>query len=99
MEGFYEDLDAAIIAFLPDQGAKRGKYLPDARTTRQIADELDDPEVKPPNLARRLQELAKDGLVVPVVGITDNGRHLWQRTPKGTAFLERKERSHEHAGN
>lgn len=74
------DLDKAILAQLPPIGAKRGKYLPDARTVAQIKKALADSELTSDLIGGRLRLMAAVGLVAstPLPGSSSRGLG-WQK--------------------
>lgn len=87
-EEILDDLALAILAILPEQGSKIGKYLADAKSSQTIKKELDDPYVNPQNIGRRLANLREFGLVLPIGKRDARAGHLWQRTPAGKAYSE-----------
>lgn len=82
-----DDLDFAILAALPDEGAKLGKYLPDSRTSVQLHKELDDPVLAVHTLGRRLTSLRDAGYVVAAGSRATKSAKGWQRTEKGKAVV------------
>jgi len=80
--------DIDLLRLLPDLGAKKGKYLPDALGVPAIKRAL-DPTLTSGFVSVRLRSLRDEGYVssVSLVGQGRNGLG-WQRTKKGkdTAF-------------
>jgi hypothetical protein len=74
------DLDKAILGHLPDEGSKRGKYLPEARTVAQLKKLLADGELTSGLISGRLRLMATVGLTtsVPIPG-GDGGGRGWQK--------------------
>lgn len=84
----WEALNVAILKVLPDEGAMQGKYVPLTMSSRAVAVALDDSEVSPARIGRRLTAMHKDGLVVTHGGGSE-GRNAWQRTAKGKEYALR----------
>lgn len=84
-----DDLDYAILAALPNEGTKIGKYLPDGRTSVQLHKELDDAYVTPGGVAKRLTALRDRGYVVAAPGAPKRGAS-WQRTKNGADLLRKE---------
>lgn len=78
-------LDHAIVRLLPDEGAKVGKYLWDARTTKQLLVLLDSEGLSPDMIGGRLRLMRAYELVLDVPLIS-NGRG-WQRTKAGSDMV------------
>ena len=75
------DLD--VLRLLPDEGTKKGKYMQDAMSVRQVKRAL-DPTLKPGFIATRMKRLRDEGLVISMTLIGETKHGLgWQRTEKG----------------
>lgn len=72
------DLD--VLRLLPDEGATKGRYMPDYLNVKQIKRAL-DPALTSPFIGTRLRRLKDEGLVVRAGGQKQAGG--WQRTVKG----------------
>lgn len=83
-----DDLDLAILDVLPDEGARLGKYLVDARDSKRIKKSLEDPHLTTNIIGRRLSDLQVEGLVVQATTRAAKGGRLWQRTDKGKGVLD-----------
>lgn len=92
-DGQLNELDIAILRTLPDEGAKLGKYLADARTAKQIQRALDDEYVTSMLVGRSLTEMRKADLVVMITDRSgQKGAASWQRSHAG------KKRANEQGG-
>jgi hypothetical protein len=77
-------LDIAILKILPDENAKIGKYLWDAKRSLEIVKTLGPEGLNSDIITGRLRQMRGYGLVIdmPVVGSKGGGRG-WQRTEAG----------------
>lgn len=76
-------LDRAILAVLPEEGAKIGKYLPDGMPVKRLRQQV-DPVVTTGIYSARLKAMRASGYVVPVkLSGGKNAGQGWQRTKKG----------------
>lgn len=78
-----DELDKAILAALPDEGAKIGRYIHDGLAVKDLPKKV-DPSVSSTVYFGRLNSLRFHGLVVLVTG-ANKSQTLWQRTEKGRA--------------
>jgi hypothetical protein len=84
------ELDIAVLRLLPRQGAKVGKYLPDALTAVQVKTLLDDANhLTGSMIGGRLRWLRAGGYAEPVkmLGAAAGNKGGWQRTRAGDKLL------------
>jgi hypothetical protein len=85
------ELDVDILKALPEEGARKGKYLWDAKKSAEIAKEL-GPGLSGYTIMGRLILMRAHDLVtmVPVLGSSHKGTgNGWQRTEKGKEMARR----------
>lgn len=83
------DLDYDILAMLPKQGTKMGKYHDVALRQTDVIHKLDDPMLTSSVINGRFQTLLVNGLAVGLaIPPVTQGRG-YQITPKGEELLER----------
>jgi hypothetical protein len=86
-EDGYEPIpfDLDVLAKMPDEGATKGRYMPDYLTVPQIK-RLLDPTLTSGFVSVRLRAMKDEGLVKRTGGHGSSGG--WQRTAKGRALVE-----------
>lgn len=72
--------DIDVLRLLPDEGATKGRYMPDYMNVAQIKRAL-DPTLTSTFVGTRLRQLKDRGLVIRTGGRKQSGG--WQRTVKG----------------
>jgi hypothetical protein len=81
-----DDLDRAILAMLPNEGSKLGKYLNDGLSVKGIAKSLSDTQLPTSVITGRMNSLRFQGMVVGVKG-TSREDVRYQVTQKGKDSL------------
>jgi len=79
--------DIDLLKIMPDEGATRGRYMPDYLTVTQIKRAL-DPSLTSGFVSTRLRMMRNFDLVVRVG--SRKGAGGWQRTAQGRELVERK---------
>jgi hypothetical protein len=81
--------DYMILGALPEEGTLIAGAYPDGRTSKQLARELFEGQLRPQQIGPRMNALVYHGLALKKKGIGTGGASIYQRTSKGDEVYDK----------